>query len=159
MLREHIFDRHTRGLFDFGVRIDKGQVQRGGKAPAYRRLARPHHANKNDAAFLKGAPYGPRQGSGTAAVVLRRHSRTLQAGVDRNSSTYAYIPLLDNEREERQPFAKGTGLEAFMPTLLRFLTIIGILVGLFYGSMFVLANFFEPQPREMTKSIRDAKIR
>ena len=46
-----------------------------------------------------------------------------------------------------------------MPTLLRFLTIIGILVGLFYGSMFVLANFFEPQPREMTKSIRDVKIR
>ena len=34
-----------------------------------------------------------------------------------------------------------------------------ILVGLFYGSMYVLANFFEPQPREMTKSIRDAKIR
>jgi hypothetical protein len=46
-----------------------------------------------------------------------------------------------------------------MPTLLRFLTIVGILVGLFYGSMYVLANFFEPQPREMTKSIRDVKIR
>ena len=46
-----------------------------------------------------------------------------------------------------------------MPTLLRFLTIVGILVGLFYGSMFVLANFFEPQPREMTQSIRDAKIK
>jgi hypothetical protein len=46
-----------------------------------------------------------------------------------------------------------------MPTLLRFLTIAGILVGLFYGSMYVLANFFEPQPREMTKSIRDVKIR
>ena len=107
---------------------------------------------------MKGAPYGPRQGSVTAAVVLRRHSRTLQAGVDRNSSLMPH-PLLDNEREERQPFAKGTGLEAFMPTLLRFLTVIGILVGLFYGSMFVLANFFEPQLREMTKSIRDAKIR
>ena len=46
-----------------------------------------------------------------------------------------------------------------MPTLLRFLTIVGILVALFYGSMFVLANFFEPQPQEMTKSIRDAKIK
>ncbi len=46
-----------------------------------------------------------------------------------------------------------------MPTLLRFLTIVGVLVALFYGSMFVLANFFEPQPREMTKSIRDVKIR
>ncbi len=40
-----------------------------------------------------------------------------------------------------------------MPTLIRFFTIVGLLVGLFYGTMFVLANFFEPQPREMTKSI------
>jgi hypothetical protein len=57
------------------------------------------------------------------------------------------------------PSPKKTGLEAAMPTLLRFLTIIGVLAGLFYGSMFVLANFFEPQPREMTKSIRDVKIK
>ena len=48
MLREHIFDRHTRGLFDFGVRIDKGQVQRGGKAPAYRRLARSIMSTRDD---------------------------------------------------------------------------------------------------------------
>ena len=46
-----------------------------------------------------------------------------------------------------------------MPTLIRFLTIVGLLVGLFYGSMFVLANFFEPQPREMTKSVRDVKVK
>ena len=46
-----------------------------------------------------------------------------------------------------------------MPTLLRFLTIVALLTGLFYGSMFVLANFFEPQPHEITKSIRDVKIR
>ena len=46
-----------------------------------------------------------------------------------------------------------------MPTLLRFLTIIGISLACFTDLMFVLANFFEPQPREMTKSIRDAKIR
>jgi hypothetical protein len=45
-----------------------------------------------------------------------------------------------------------------MPTLLRFLTVVGILAGLFYGSMFVLANFFEPQQHEMTKSIRDVKV-
>jgi hypothetical protein len=40
-----------------------------------------------------------------------------------------------------------------MPTLIRFLTIVGLIVGIFYGSMFVLANFFEPERREMTKSI------
>ena len=46
-----------------------------------------------------------------------------------------------------------------MPSLLRLLTVAGLLAGLFYGTMFVLANFFEPQPHEMTKSIRDAKVR
>ncbi len=46
-----------------------------------------------------------------------------------------------------------------MPTLIRFLTIVGLIAGLFYGSMFVLANFFEPQQHEMTKSIRDVKIK
>jgi hypothetical protein len=46
-----------------------------------------------------------------------------------------------------------------MPSLIRFLTIVGVLAGLFYGSMFVLANFFEPSQREMTKSIRDAKVK
>jgi hypothetical protein len=46
-----------------------------------------------------------------------------------------------------------------MPTLIRFLTIVALFVGLFYGAMFVLANFFEPQPREMTKSLRDVKVK
>jgi hypothetical protein len=46
-----------------------------------------------------------------------------------------------------------------MPTLLRFLTLVGFVFGLFYGSMFVLANFFEPQPHEITKVIRDVKVK
>jgi hypothetical protein len=46
-----------------------------------------------------------------------------------------------------------------MPTLIRFVTIVGLFVGLFYASMFLLANFFEPQPHEMTKSIRDVKVK
>jgi len=46
-----------------------------------------------------------------------------------------------------------------MPTLLRFITTAAILAGLFYASMFVLANFFEPQPHEMTKTIRNAKVK
>jgi hypothetical protein len=46
-----------------------------------------------------------------------------------------------------------------MPSLIRFFTVIGLLAGLFYGTMFVLANFFEPNQHEMTKSIRDAKVK
>lgn len=74
----------------------------------------------------------------------------------RNLSFYR---ILDNGREERQPIERTNEPEGEMPTLLRFLTIVGLIAGLFYGSMFVLANFFEPSPHEMTKSIRDAKIK
>lgn len=37
-----------------------------------------------------------------------------------------------------------------MPSLIRFLVICGILAGLGYGSMFWLANFVEPNSREMS---------
>jgi hypothetical protein len=67
--------------------------------------------------------------------------------------------VLDNGREERQPRSNETSPEDAMPSLIRFLTIVGVLAGLFWGSMFVLANFFEPSQREMTKSIRDAKVK
>jgi hypothetical protein len=59
----------------------------------------------------------------------------------------------------RQLERKFTRPETVMPTLLRFLTAVGVIAGLFYGSMFVLANFFEPQQHEMTKSIRDVKVK
>ena len=40
-----------------------------------------------------------------------------------------------------------------MPSLFRFLTVVGIIAGLIYGVLFVLANFVSPKPREMTVTI------
>jgi hypothetical protein len=40
-----------------------------------------------------------------------------------------------------------------MPSLFRFLTLIGVLGGLTYGAMFILATWFDPKPREITVSI------
>jgi hypothetical protein len=37
-----------------------------------------------------------------------------------------------------------------MPTLFRFLVIIGVLVGIVYGAMFALVTFVEPGKGEMT---------
>jgi hypothetical protein len=37
-----------------------------------------------------------------------------------------------------------------MPSLFRFLTLIGVLGGLTYGAMFMLATWFDPKPREIT---------
>jgi hypothetical protein len=43
--------------------------------------------------------------------------------------------------------------EFTMPSLFRFLTLIGVLGGLTYGAMFMLASWFDPKPREITVTI------
>ncbi len=45
-----------------------------------------------------------------------------------------------------------------MPSLIRFLVICGVLAGLAYGSMFALATFVKPDPRELTVKIPAKKI-
>jgi cobalamin synthase len=40
-----------------------------------------------------------------------------------------------------------------MPSLFRFLTVVGVIAGLIYGAIFALANFVSPKPREMTVTI------
>ncbi len=45
-----------------------------------------------------------------------------------------------------------------MPSLVRFLVIIGVLAALAYGGMFALVTFVTPQPREMTQTIPAAKL-
>jgi hypothetical protein len=43
--------------------------------------------------------------------------------------------------------------EFSMPSLFRFLTLVGVLGGITYGAMFMLATWFDPKPREITVSI------
>jgi hypothetical protein len=40
-----------------------------------------------------------------------------------------------------------------MPSLFRFLAVVAVLGGLVYGAIFMLATWFDPQPREITVSI------
>ena len=40
-----------------------------------------------------------------------------------------------------------------MPSLFRFLAFVGITAGIIYGGMFLLAQFYNPSPREITVSI------
>jgi hypothetical protein len=54
------------------------------------------------------------------------------------------------------PDVAGRGVN--MPSLFRFLTLIGVLAGLVYGGMFLLATWFDPKPREITVSIPPDKF-
>lgn len=40
-----------------------------------------------------------------------------------------------------------------MPSLFRFLVVVGLLVGLIYGAIYALASFVEPTSREMTVTV------
>jgi hypothetical protein len=45
-----------------------------------------------------------------------------------------------------------------MPSLIRFIVLCGMLAAMVYGSMYALATFVEPNPREMTVKIPSKKI-
>jgi hypothetical protein len=45
-----------------------------------------------------------------------------------------------------------------MPSLFRFLTVVGLIVGIIYGVIFSLANFVTPKSREMTVTIPPDKF-
>ncbi len=46
-----------------------------------------------------------------------------------------------------------------MPTLFRFLAILTLIVGAVTGSLYVLAEYFQPEPKEITKALRNVKAR
>lgn len=45
-----------------------------------------------------------------------------------------------------------------MPSLIRFIVIIGVLVAIAYGAMFALVSLVEPTPREMTQTINPSRL-
>ncbi len=57
------------------------------------------------------------------------------------------------------PHASRRRTSETMPSLMRFLAVIGTIAGLLYGSMYVLAVYFEPEPHEITKNVHGVKIR
>lgn len=45
-----------------------------------------------------------------------------------------------------------------MPSLIRFLVIVGVLGALAYAGMLALVTYVQPQPREMTQTIAPSKL-
>ena len=46
-----------------------------------------------------------------------------------------------------------------MPTLFRFLMVLGVIAGVVTGSLYVLAEYFQPEPKEISKALRNIKGR
>jgi hypothetical protein len=46
-----------------------------------------------------------------------------------------------------------------MPTLFRFLMTLGVIGGVIAGSLYVLAEYFQPEPKEISKPMRNDKAR
>lgn len=46
-----------------------------------------------------------------------------------------------------------------MPSLIRFVVVCSILGGIVFGGLYVLAVYFEPEPKEISKSVRGIKLR
>lgn len=44
-----------------------------------------------------------------------------------------------------------------MPTLFRFLAVLGMIAGVVAGSLYVLAEYFQPEPKEISKALRNVK--
>jgi hypothetical protein len=45
-----------------------------------------------------------------------------------------------------------------VPSLFRFLFIVGLIAGLVYAGMIALVTFVEPQPRDMSQTIPPARL-
>jgi hypothetical protein len=46
-----------------------------------------------------------------------------------------------------------------MPTLFRLIMVLGVIAGVVTGSLYVLAEYFQPAPKEISKSLRGVKVR
>ena len=46
-----------------------------------------------------------------------------------------------------------------MPSLFRFLLFAGVISALTYGGLYAAATFFEPEPKEVAKSLPGVKVR
>jgi hypothetical protein len=46
-----------------------------------------------------------------------------------------------------------------MPSLFRFLAVVGAVVAVTMGGLYVLSEYFEPESREISRPVHDVKIR
>ena len=45
-----------------------------------------------------------------------------------------------------------------MPSLIRFIVVLGVLAGIAAGTLYTLAVYFEPEPKEISTPLRNLKL-
>jgi hypothetical protein len=53
---------------------------------------------------------------------------------------------------------EGGARDSDMPSLFRFLTVVALVGALLYGGMFMLANWFDPKPRDISVLVSPDKF-
>jgi hypothetical protein len=71
------------------------------------------------------------------------------AGLGHNSALFAATRAVGEKGQK--PLRKKS---ASMPTLFRLLLVLGVIAGVVSGSLYVLAEYFQPEPKEISKSLR-----
>jgi hypothetical protein len=54
---------------------------------------------------------------------------------------------------------RGLPKEGSMPSLFRFLIVVGLLFSVTAGGLYLVAELFEPVPKEVSQTVHDVKIR
>ena len=185
---ENIRDGHAGGLLDLGVGVDERDAEPLRQPPPDRRLAGAHHADQHDRAPPERRDHGGLAASTAptarfAAVATRssisRDWRPMQ--FRRNSADAGPIDHPSGrDRASCQPGARDSRMRSIKRgrsfSILSCQQLTGTWVpcdaepfpishcgrprsaALTYGGMFVLANWFDPKPREITVSIPPDKF-
>jgi hypothetical protein len=69
------------------------------------------------------------------------------------------LPASDRCGHTPAPDAQPGETEDQMPTLFKFLFTVGLIVAIFYGTMYALSEYYVPEQKEITKSVRNIQLR
>jgi len=105
--------------------------------------------------FAAISPTNLLAGASSRLLLCRFDNAYGKCGTWRGSNGLPAGSALLHSRAAEQDNRRG----CLMPSLIRFLMIIGVIGGVFYGTFYVLSEYFEPEPKEMTKPLRGVKVR
>jgi hypothetical protein len=71
----------------------------------------------------------------------------------------ALARFLGHNKGPVRDYKTARNSSAAMPTLFRFLMILGLIASVVTGSLYVLAEYFQPEPKEISKALRNVKGR